>query len=155
MPPGIKSKSQKESSDETDQEWYSRHHPRLALTLGLASAIMLLLPASTALAQQIPIAGTTAPQTGNFTPSSTNDVTQAEFPGQLDTASGPGPYSGTIVNRSLSRGTGHGVSVNSGKNGKSSPVFKTGFEGLNLYQQRYARGGNQFTVEPRSGVVCR
>jgi hypothetical protein len=127
---------------------------RLALTLGLASAIVLLLPASTALAQQIPIAGTTAPQTGNFTPSSTNDVTQAEFPGQLDTASGPGPYPGTIVNRSLSKGTGRGVSVNSGQKAKSSPVFNTGFEGLNLYQQRYARGGNQFTVEPPDQGLC-
>jgi hypothetical protein len=97
---------------------------RLALTLGLASAIMLLLPTSTALAQQIPIAGTAAPQTGNFTPSSANDVTQAEFPGQLDTASGPGPYPGTIVNRSLSKGTGRGVSVTSGKKAKSNPQFK-------------------------------
>jgi hypothetical protein len=127
---------------------------RLALTLGLASAIVLLLLASTAVAQQIPIAGTAVPRTGNFTPSGAGDVTQAEFPGQLDTASGPGPYPGTIVNRSLSKGTGHGVSVNSGKKAKSSPVFNVGFEGLNLYQQRYARGGNQFTVEPPDQGLC-
>jgi len=30
----------------------------------------------------------------------------------------------------------------------------TGFEGLNLYQQRYARGGNQFTVEPPDQGLC-
>jgi hypothetical protein len=102
----------------------------------------------------IPSAGTTSPQTGAFTPSGSGDVTQAEFPGQMDTAAGPGPYPGMIVNRSLSNGTGNGVSVNSGKKAKSNPTFNIGFEGLNLYQQRYARGGNQYTVEPPDQALC-
>jgi len=127
---------------------------RLALTLGLAGTLVLWLAASSALAQQIPIAGTAAPQTGDFTPSGDSDVTQAEFPGQVDTDAGPGPYPGTIVNLSLSTGTGRGVSVNSGKKAKSNPAFDNGFEGLNLYQQRYARGGNQFTVEPPDQGMC-
>ena len=127
---------------------------RLALMLGLAGAIVLWLAASSALAQQIPIAGTAAPQTGDFTPSGDSDVTQAEFPGQVDSGAGPGPYPGTIVNISLSTGPGHGVSVNSGKKAKSNPAFNIGFEGLNLYQQRYARGGNQFTVEPPDQGMC-
>jgi hypothetical protein len=104
--------------------------------------------------RQIPSAGTSSPQTGGFSPSGSGDVTQAEFPGQLDEADGPGPYPGTIVNRSLSNGTGNGVSVKSGKKAKSNPQFNTGFEGLNLYQQRYARGGNQFTVEPPDQALC-
>jgi hypothetical protein len=127
--------------------------PRLALTLGLAGTIVVWL-AGSALAQQIPIAGTAAPQTGDYTPSGGSDVTQAEFPGQLDTDSGPGPYPGSIVNRSLSTGAGNGASVNSGKKAKSNPQFNTGFEGLNLYQQRFARGGNQFTVEPPDQGLC-
>jgi hypothetical protein len=127
---------------------------RLALALGLAGAIVLWLPASSALAQQIPIAGTAAPQTGDYTPSGASDVTQAEFPGQVDTDSGPGPYPGIIVNRSLSSGTGNGASVHSGKKAKSNPQFDTGFEGLNHYQQRYARGGNQFSVEPPDQGLC-
>src|SRR3954453_6888900 len=118
------------------------------------SIFVLSLNASTSLAQQIPIAGTTAPQTGAFTPSGTNDLTQAEFPGQADDESGPGPYPGSIVNRSLSTGTGNGVSANSGKKAKSNPQFNTGFEGLNFYQQRYARGGNQFSVEPPDQALC-
>jgi hypothetical protein len=104
--------------------------------------------------RQISSAGTTSLQTGDFTPSGSGDVTQAEFPGQEDEANGPGPYPGTIVNRSLSKGTGNGVSVNSGKKAKSNPQFNIGFEGLNLYQQRYARGGNQFTVEPPDQGLC-
>ena len=103
----------------------------------------------------IPSAGTSSPQTGEYTPSGASDQTQAEFPGQLDEEDGsPGPYPGTIVNRSLSNGTGNGVSINSGKKAKSQPQFSVGFEGLNLYQQRYARGGNQFTVEPPDQALC-
>ncbi len=104
--------------------------------------------------RNIPVSGTASPQTGGFTPSGNGDATQAEFPGQLDTATGPGPYPGTIVDRSMSRGVGNGVSVNSGQKAKSNPQFNTGFEGLNLYQQRYARGGNQFTVEPPDQGLC-
>jgi hypothetical protein len=118
------------------------------------SIVVLSLNASTSLAQQIPMAGTTAPQTGAFTPSGSNDLTQAEFPGQADSETGPGPYPGTIVNRSLSTGSGNGVSVNSGKKAKSNPQFVSGFEGLNFYQQRYARGGNQFSVEPPDQGMC-
>jgi hypothetical protein len=137
---------------------------RIRKILGAVSSLMLLasvaivVPASTALAasqvRNIPVAGTTSPQTGDYTPSGDGDVTQAEFPGQVDEEDGPGPYPGTIVNRTLSDSPGNSVSVNSGKKGKSKPTFITGFEGLNLFQQRYARGGNQFTVEPPDQALC-
>ena len=127
---------------------------RLVLAIAFAGAAMVWLSAGSAHAQQIPIAGTTAPQTGGFTPSGDLDLTQAEFPGQMDSGAGPGPYPGTIVNRSLSSGTGQGVSVNSGKKAKSNPQFNVGFEGLNFYQQRYARGGNQFSIEPPDQGMC-
>src|SRR5258706_3526729 len=104
--------------------------------------------------RQIPISGTTSPQTGDYTPSGSGDVTQAEFPGEVDGEEGADAYNGTIVDRSLSNGTGHGVSVNSGKKAKSNPQFNTGFEGLNFFQQRYARGGNQFSVEPPDQGLC-
>jgi hypothetical protein len=104
--------------------------------------------------RNITSAGTTSPQTGNFVPSGSKDVTRAEFPGQLDGSNGPSAYKGTIVDRSNSNGTGNGVSVNSSKKAKSNPQFNTGFEGLNHYQQRYARGGNQFSVEPPDQGLC-
>jgi hypothetical protein len=136
----------------------ARSWARRVGVLSWAAAVVFSLTAvpSSALAAttQIPIAGTSSPQTGAFTPSASGDVTQAEFPGQLDTASGPGPYPGTIVDRSLSHGVGNGVSVNSGKKAKSSPRFVDGFQGLNFYQQRYARGGNQFSVEPPDQGMC-
>src|SRR4029450_2594575 len=103
----------------------------------------------------LPLAGTGSPQTGDFTPSGDTDLTDDEFAGEEDEdGQGDPTYGGTIVNRSLSHGSANGVSVNSGKKAKSNPQFNIGFEGLNLYQQRYARGGNQFTVEPPDQALC-
>ena len=104
--------------------------------------------------RSVSLGGTTSLVTGDSSPSGGTDVTQAEFPGQLDAADGPGPYPGAIVNRSLSQGSGSGVSVTGAKRAKSNPQFNAGFEGLNLYQQRFARRGNQFTVEPPDQALC-
>jgi hypothetical protein len=132
----------------------------LALTL-VSTAIVAVSFAAAAGARaaggvQIPLAGQGSPQTGFFTPSGAGDVTTVEFPGQLTNAVGPSPYQGSIVDRSLSKGNGHGQgnAVASGKKAKSNPQFVTGFEGLNFYQQRYARGGNQFSVEPPDQGLC-
>jgi hypothetical protein len=114
----------------------------------------MLLGSHVFAATQIAAVGSTAPLTGAYTPSGDGDVTRVEFPEQMDEPDGPGPFPGTITNRSLSRGSGIGVSVTSGKKAKSNPLFNTGFEGLNLLQQRYARGGNQFTVEPPDQALC-
>jgi hypothetical protein len=137
-----------------------RKYLAAASSLVLLASAALVAPVGTALAgsqgvtRSITVAGTSSPVTGAFTPSGARDVTQAEFAGQMDEASGPGPYPGTIVNRSLSKGSSNGISANSGKKAKSNPQFVFGFEGLNLYQQRYARGGNQFTVEPPDQGLC-
>ena len=47
-----------------------------------------------------------------------------------------------------------GVATTTGKKAKSNPAFNFGFEGLNHYQQRYSRGGNQFSVEPPDQGMC-
>ena len=131
-----------------------------ALTaLSLLASMIMVMPmsvaaASAGAARQIPRAGTGSPSTGEYTPSGAGDVTQAEFAGEGDSEAGPGAYPGTIVDRSLSGGSGHGNSVTGTKKAKSNPQFNFGFEGLNLYQQRYARGGNQFTVEPPDQGLC-
>src|SRR5882724_3211432 len=123
--------------------------------LGLAVVVVAVLavwPASGAMAgsRQVPLGGTGSAQTGDFTPSSAGGVTQDEFP-TGDNEPGPDPYNGTI---SFSMGTGGGPSVSSGRKAKSNPTFNFGFEGLNHYQQRYSRGGNQFSVEPPDQGMC-
>ena len=124
--------------------------------LGLAVVVVGALavwPASGAMAgsQQVPLSGTGSAQTGAFTPSGADSVTQDEFPAGDDAAAGPDPYNGTI---SFSTGAGGGPSVSNGPQAKSNPVFNFGFEGLNHYQQRYSRGGNQFSVEPPDQGLC-
>jgi hypothetical protein len=107
--------------------------------------------AQSGVVKQVPNSGTASPITGEFIGSG-SDGTQLEFPEQEDEA-GMDPYSG-IIDRSLSNGPGKGASVNSGKKAKSNPTFNTGFEGLNHYQQRYSRGGNQFSIEPPDQGLC-
>jgi hypothetical protein len=125
---------------------------RLGLALVAVAALAVWL-ASSAMAdsRQIPVSGTGSAQTGDFTPSGAGDVTQDEFPTGGESEQGPDPYNGTI---SFSTGAGGGPSVNSGKKAKSNPTFNFGFEGLNHYQQRYSRGGNQFSVEPPDQGMC-
>ena len=132
----------------------------LFLTLVFLSSMIGAVPVEAApfhdggTTRQIPSGGTSSPETGAYTPSGDGDLTQVEFPGAEDGEEGAEAYDGTIVDRSLSNGHGNGGSVNSAKKAKSNPQFSTGFEGLNLFQQRYARGGNQFTVEPPDQALC-
>jgi hypothetical protein len=104
----------------------------------------------------IPLAGTGSIQTGSFTPSGAGDVTDEEFVGEgEEEGEGAEAFDGTIPGGvSLSNGHGTGLPVNSSKKAKSNPQFQFGFEGLNHYQQRYARGGNQFSVEPPDQGLC-
>jgi hypothetical protein len=125
----------------------------VAAACAIAASAAVGSPA--AAGKQIPKAGTGSPQTGAFTPSGAGDVTDEEFAGEADGEDQPDPYGGNIVDRSLSAGgTAVGVPTTTGKKAKSNPQFDFGFEGLNFYQQRYARGGNQFSVEPPDQGMC-
>jgi hypothetical protein len=126
--------------------------------VGVCALVVAASVASSALsapgAGTVSRVGTGSPQTGDFTPSGTGDVTSDEFAG-TDSDASPDAYSGNILDRSLSAGgVGNGVSVNSGQKAKSNPQFNFGFQGLNHYQQRYSRGGNQFSLEPPDQGLC-
>ena len=57
------------------------------------------------------------------------------------------------LNRSLpGTTTGHGHPVSSKP--KSHPALGTHFQGLNFHDQRFANGGNQFSVEPPDQGLC-
>ncbi len=106
--------------------------------------------AGSGVTRQVPLAGTGSPVTavdgsaaasnGLEFPAIENEVSAAAFNG--------------IIDRSLSRGTGNGTPAQAGKKAKSDPTVDASFDGLNLYQQRYARRGNQFTVEPPDQALC-
>jgi hypothetical protein len=124
---------------------------RLAFTLVAVTALVMWFSMSASASSQVPKVGTGSPQTGDFTSSGAGDATQDEFPTGDESDEGPDPYGGTI---SFSSGAGGGPSVSSGKKAKSNPTFNFGFEGLNHYQQRFARGGNQFSLEPPDQGMC-
>ncbi|GAA4345032.1 hypothetical protein [Microbacterium rhizosphaerae] len=118
----------------------------------LVTALSLSLSApATADSSSISLGGTAAPVTGPFTVG----VSGPEFPAQENEAA-PEDFTGTIVNRTMSQGhaAGHGATVPDTRKAKSNPSFVTGFSGLDIYQQRYARGGNQFTLEPPDQALC-
>ena len=138
-----------------------RGRTKLALLAVLALAVVALSAsagtatgASAGAGAAVPLAGTGNPQTGEFTPSGPGDATDQEFAGEGEDADeGPAPFDGSI-SLSGTGASGQGASVNSGKKAKSNPTFDMGFDGLNHYQQRYSRGGNQFSVEPPDQGMC-
>ncbi len=65
-----------------------------------------------------------------------------------DSDSGNDATGAVLINRSIAKKHGVGVSSANGHHAKSNPQLNKSFDGLNLYQQRYANNGNQFTVEP-------
>jgi hypothetical protein len=128
-----------------------------ALTLGALVAALPVASSATSLGDPSVVlrAGTGSPQTGEFTPSGPGDVTNDEFAGESDGDAGPSAYGGSIVDRSFSAGnSGASISTSTGKKAKSNPQLVTSFDGLNHYQQRYARGGNQFSIEPPDQGLC-
>jgi hypothetical protein len=124
--------------------------------VGVGALIAALSVAGSAISASgtnaVSLVGTGSPQTGPFTPSS-GQLGDDEFVGE-DSDEGPDAYGGNIIDRSLSQGSGSGSSVSNGQKAKSNPTVAMSFEGLNHYQQRYARGGNQFSIEPPDQGLC-
>lgn len=145
-----------------------RSNWKVVVALATVSAVAVCVTAASAGTQAttrfaatslVPRVGTGGPQTGDFTP--TGDEAgpmEDEFPGEPEDDEGdegPEAFNGQLPGGiSLSHGSGRGASTASAARAKSNPAFQSGFEGLNLFQQRYARGGNQFTVEPPDQGLC-
>jgi hypothetical protein len=100
-------------------------------------------------------AGTGSFAGGGTAPGPVND--SAEFDAALvgDADSGDDEDLGAGVNRTIPTVvTGHGRSISPNKKAKSNPALGTHFQGLNLRDQRFANGGNQFSVEPPDQGLC-
>ncbi len=133
----------------------------LALVSMLAAAFVVVnvggahaATSITGTTRTITLGGAVSPQTGAFTPSGAHDVTQDEFDGSSDDAGVNTPYPGMITSHSTTKNSGTGAAVSSGKKAKSNPSVNTSFDGINHYQSRYARGGNQFSLEPPDQGLC-
>jgi hypothetical protein len=73
-----------------------------------------------------------------------------------DADSGAGFFDeGKGVNRTLpGTRTGRGTPVKSSAKPKANPALNASWEGLNHFNQRFANGGNQFSVEPPDQALC-
>jgi hypothetical protein len=72
-----------------------------------------------------------------------------------DADNGTGNDGTTSINRTLPGAvTGNGHAVSPTTRPKSNPTLGTNFSGLNLFDQRFANNGNQFTVEPPDQGLC-
>ena len=71
-----------------------------------------------------------------------------------DDDSGNDATGAVSVNRSIAKKHGVAVGGPASVKTKSNPLLTQSFEGLNLFQQRYANNGNQFTVEPPDQGLC-
>ncbi|MEI7037169.1 hypothetical protein [Fulvimonas yonginensis] len=59
-----------------------------------------------------------------------------------------------VVNRTIAHGHAGLNHMGHGSRAKSNPQLAGGFDGLDFYDQRYANGGNQFSVEPPDQGLC-
>ena len=102
--------------------------------------------------RQIPAAGTTSPVTGGFVPSS-DGIASPEFAGEMD--GGQARMRTTVSSIEACRAaSATELRSRPARRPSRTPSSKPSFEGLNFYQQRYARGGNQFSVEPPDQALC-
>jgi hypothetical protein len=102
--------------------------------------------------RSIAASGITSPQGGAL--GTDTGLQNPEFAGESEGDEGPAQFGGIIVNRSFSKHSKNGVSVNSGTKAKSNPSQSLTFAGLNHRNQRLANGGNQFSLEPPDQGLC-
>jgi hypothetical protein len=87
------------------------------------------------------------------TDSDAQDPIDLSLNGDADGNGGDDDFAG--VNRTLPGAkTGNGRSIKSTTRAKSHPQLGTHFEGVNFHDQRFANGGNQFSVEPPDQALC-
>ena len=86
-----------------------------------------------------------------------NEIDSAVFG---DEASGSGgedtglESGGKVINRSIAHGVGHAKKLRGNVQASSNPGIMQSFDGLDFYQQRFANGGNQFSIEPPDQGLC-
>jgi len=137
-----------------------KHVRRLTVAAAVAAVMAVFMSASphadtNGVSRDIALAGISSPQTGDFTPSGDGGLGPEFSPLEgADSDAGDDGAGAALVNRSFVRGVGQGVGVSSAKRAKSNPEVIGTFDGLNFYQQRYARGGNQFSIDPPDQGLC-
>lgn len=100
--------------------------------------------------------GTTVPTTTPVggAPLTSLELDPAMTAGDADSGDGGQLGAQPVVNRSIAHGHAGSNKMGNGRRAKSNPELLGGFDGLNFHDQRYANGGNQFSVEPPDQGLC-
>jgi hypothetical protein len=126
---------------------------RSTVALTFFAAAMMICISSTAAAQQIkvPLSGTA---TVRDVPSGGDAVTNDEFAADQEADDDDGQPGNRGVNRTIAKSNGHAKSAHGVTRTKSNPEILQTMVGLNFFDQRFANGGNQFSVEPPDQALC-
>ena len=92
--------------------------------------------------------GTTVPATTPVggAPLASLELDPAMTAGDADSGDGGDLGGQPVVNRSIAHGHAGSNRMGNARRAKSHPELLGGFDGLNFHDQRYANGGNQFSV---------
>jgi len=100
--------------------------------------------------------GTTVPTTTPVggAPLTALELDPAMTAGDADSGDGGELGGQPVVNRTIAHGHAGSNRMGNAKRAKSNPQLLGGFDGLNFHDQRFANGGNQFSVEPPDQGLC-
>jgi hypothetical protein len=100
--------------------------------------------------------GTTVPTTTPVggAPWTSLELDPAMSAGDADSGDGGDLGPPPVVNRTIAHGHAGSNRLGNANRAKSNPELLGGFNGLNFHDQRYANGGNQFSVEPPDQGLC-
>jgi hypothetical protein len=124
---------------------------REPLFLGALSFALLAAPA---FATTVPLSngGTVSPSGGGL------DTGDSVGPDELDSmfdnggeAAGSGGFK---INRTIAVKAGKPAAAHGSARAKSNPELVRSYDGVNFHDQRYANGGNNFSVEPPDQALC-
>ena len=126
----------------------------LIAVVGMAFATCALGASPTALKLQK--GGTTVPTTAPVggAPLTSLELDPAMTAGDADSGDGDELGVQPVVNRTIAHGHAGSNRMGNARRAKSNPQLLGGFDGLNFHDQRYANGGNQFSVEPPDQGLC-
>jgi hypothetical protein len=139
--------------------------PYQSIATAFAAILLMVFPAAESVAAQpgAPVKVTlqkigsaslvSAPATSDHA-TQPNEIDDS-IDGGDDADNGGGDDNSHGVNRTLPGAVkGNGKPVNASAKPKSNPQLGIHFEGLNHFNQRFANGGNQFSVEPPDQGLC-
>ena len=131
-----------------------RHARVVRITVAVAAAIAALLVAgvaSAAITKNVPSAGTFAVPNAPAPQAGVSGGLPEVDPSTLDAD----PLAqGATVNRGNSRGRFDHHGRHGDHHQGANPKLLQSFDGLNFFEQRFANGGNQFSVEPPDQGLC-